>query len=106
VQHTTELTDELAHTMLRHNARRDSQRRALLTISETLTREPGPALVSLADCLRWLAWWRLDEMGMVWVVVWVLEWRGWIGRVFGTGGRWESGWEGGFGGGAVGWLGS
>ncbi len=45
-------------------------------------------------------------MGMVWVVVWVLEWRGWIGRVFGTGGRWESGWEGGFGGGAVGWLGS
>lgn len=50
-------------------------------------------------------WWRLDEMGMVWVV-WVLEWRGWIGRVFGTGGRWESGREGGFGGDAVGCLGS
>ncbi len=31
-------------------------------------------------------------MGMVWV----LEWRGWIGRVFGTGGRWESGRQGGF----------
>ncbi len=92
--------------MLRHNARRNSRRRALLIISETLTREPGPALVSLADCLRWqkggLVWWRLDEMGMVWV----LEWRGWIGRVFGTGGRWESGRKGGFGGGAVGWLGS
>jgi len=53
VQHTTELTAELARTMLRHNARRYFRRRALLIISETLTREPGPALVSLADCLRW-----------------------------------------------------
>ncbi len=54
-------------------------------------------------------WWRrlgLDGWGVVWVVVWVLVWRGWIGRVFGTGGRWESGRKGGFGGGAVGWLGS
>lgn len=48
----------------------------------------------------------VERLGGWMKVVWVLEWRGWIGRVFGTGGRWESGRKGGFGGGAVGWLGS